>query len=112
MRLYRDELRFDHDAGAWFQWTGSHWRRERTGLALEWAWQLARRLSQDATAKGRYRKTSFAAGVERFARIDRALAVTSDNWDRDPLLLGTPGGTIDLRTGLLRAAIQSMPFPR
>ena len=104
MRRHRDQLRFDHDAGAWFCWTGSHWRREGTGLALEWARQLARSLSEDATAKGRYRKTAFAAGVERFARVDRAFAVTADHWDRDPMLLGTPGGTVDLRTGLLRAA--------
>ena len=25
-------------------------------------------------------------------------------WDRDPWLLGTPGGTVDLRTGMLRPA--------
>jgi putative DNA primase/helicase len=102
--LHRDQLRFDHDAGAWFCWTGSHWRREGTKLALEWARQLARRLSEDATAKGRYRKTAFASGVERFARGDRAFAVTADYWDRDPMLLGTPRGTVDLRTGKLRPA--------
>ena len=104
--LHRDQLRFDHDAGVWFCWTGSHWRREGTGLALEWARQLVRRLSEDATGQGRYAlgKTSFASGVERFARVDRAFAVTSDYWDRDPMLLGTPGGTVDLRTGALRAS--------
>ena len=104
--LHRDQLRFDHDAGAWFCRTGSHWRWEGTKLALEWARQLVRRLSQDATAKGRYaiRRTSFASGVERFARGDRAFAVRWDYWDRDPMLLGTPRGTVDLRTGELRAA--------
>ena len=47
-------------------------------------------------------KTGFAANVERAARSDRALAVTSDNWDVDQFLLGTPEGTVDLKTGLLR----------
>jgi putative DNA primase/helicase len=42
--------------------------------------------------------------VERFAQADAAFAVTSAAWDRDPWLLGTPGGTVDLRTGALRPA--------
>jgi hypothetical protein len=42
--------------------------------------------------------------VEAFARADPQLAVTAEIWDRDPWLLGTPGGTVDLRTGELRTA--------
>jgi putative DNA primase/helicase len=49
-------------------------------------------------------KTTFAAGVEKFAKSDPTFAVTIEAWDRDPWLLGTPGGTVDLRTGILRAA--------
>jgi putative DNA primase/helicase len=101
-RLYRGKLLFDHDAGAWFEWTGCHWKREGTGLALEWARQLARKLSDGQPPS--IRKTAFASGVERFARVDRTFAVTSQHWDGDPFLLGTPDGTVDLRTGVLRAA--------
>jgi putative DNA primase/helicase len=99
-------LLFDHDAGSWFNWIGSHWRKETTGLAFSWARDLARDLAKDEAAKVRYvtSKVSFAAGVERFARTDRTLAVTSSIWNPDPLLLGTPGGTVDLRTGILRPA--------
>jgi putative DNA primase/helicase len=43
-----------------------------------------------------------AEGVEYMARRDRRLAVTSEQWDRDPLLLGTPGGAVDLRNGQLK----------
>jgi len=105
-QLYRGKLLYDHNVGAWHEWTGSHWRRETTGLAFEWARQLARRLSAGKKAGTRKAlcKTTFAAGVERFARVDRAFAVTASYWDRDPFLLGTPRGTIDLRTGALRAA--------
>jgi len=52
-------------------------------------------------------KSTVAAGVERFARADPAHAVTGDCWDIDPMLLGTPGGTVDLRTGLLHKSIPS-----
>jgi putative DNA primase/helicase len=101
---YRDLLRFDHKVGKWFLWTGTHWKCEETGLAFSWARDLARELAIDASGKGRLitAKVSFAGGVERFARSDRAFAVTPEVWDRDHYLLGTPGGVVDLRTGLIR----------
>jgi hypothetical protein len=48
---------------------------------------------------GRY---SFACGVEKFARSDRTFAVDGAAWESDPLLLGTPNGTADRRTSVLR----------
>jgi putative DNA primase/helicase len=100
-KLYRGKLLYDHDAGAWHEWTGYHWKREGTARAFEWARQLTRKLSDGQTS---IRKTAFVSGVEKFARGDRTFAVTSDHWDRDPFLLGTPGGIVDLHTGVLRAA--------
>ena len=55
----------------------------------------------------RFARASVAAAVERFAQADRAFAVTSEQWDRDAWLLGTPGGTLDLRTGMLRPSCQA-----
>jgi putative DNA primase/helicase len=104
--IYRDRLRYCHDTGAWYEWTGAVWLPNRTGLAYQWARELARRLSLSEPDKVRYvvSKTSFASGVERFAQSDPAFAVTMEAWDADPYLLGTPGGTVDLRTGRLRLA--------
>src|SRR3954451_7289848 len=87
---YRDKLRFDHDIGKWFVWTGARWECERTGLAFTWARDLARDLAKSEPNKVRLvsSKTSFAAGVERFARTDRTFAIQSDIWDRNPYLLG------------------------
>ena len=105
-RIYTGLLRFDHDAGKWREWTGSIWRENRTGLAFHFARELARDLAVTEPDKVRYvtSKTSFAGGVERFARSDPAFATTSEFWDRDPFLLGTPECLIDLRTGRKRAA--------
>jgi hypothetical protein len=36
------------------------------------------------------------AAVERLARSDPRLAASVDQWDRDPWLLNTPDGTIEL----------------
>ena len=88
--LYRDKLKFDHDAGCWFEWDGARWRRETTGLAFHRARELARELVENEPDKVRYlaSKTSFAAGVERFARSDPTFAAKADLWDQDIYLLG------------------------
>jgi putative DNA primase/helicase len=105
-RLHEGRLRFDHDAGKWREWTGSVWRENKTGIAFNFARELARDLAENEPDKVRYvtSKTSFAAGVERFARADPVFATTADFWDRDPMLLGTPEGVVDLRTGRQRAS--------
>ncbi len=103
-RQFEGYLLYDHDAGAWFVWADAYWRRERTGLAYEWARTLIRDLSAEiekASARYAVRKTSFASGVEKFARSSRTFATTSDGWNPDPYKLGTPGGVVDLRTGKL-----------
>jgi putative DNA primase/helicase len=46
----------------------------------------------------------FIASVERLARSDPRIAASSNSWDQHAYLLGTPGGTVDLRTGELRCA--------
>lgn len=92
--LYWDTLRFDHDAGIWYEWDRTRWRRDNHHRAFTYAREIGRRL-------GAVGKAAFAGGVERFARAAREHAVDASVWDSDPLLLGTPGGTIDLRTGTI-----------
>jgi putative DNA primase/helicase len=40
--------------------------------------------------------------IHNLARADRRVVAAIDIWDRDPWLLNTPTGTIDLRTGECR----------
>lgn len=98
---HRGRLLYCHDEGTWFVWSGFHWKRERTGLVFEWTRQHIRELTADQspTVKQKCNKTSFAAGVEKFSRTDRGFAAQSADWDADHFLLGTPAGTVDLRTG-------------
>ena len=99
-----ENLRFCHSSGSWYRWNGILWVRDQTGLAFQWARELARKAAEDQDARKRYiiQKRTFASGVETFAKVDPQVAVTADHWDRDPWLLGTPGGTVDLRTGKTR----------
>jgi putative DNA primase/helicase len=83
-------------------------------MAYQWARELDRRLSMSEPGKVRYivNKTSFANGVEKFARFDPTFAVTAEVWDADPFRLGTPDGTVDLRTGRLRSSEPSEGITR
>jgi len=103
---HREDLRYCHDSGAWFAWTGSHWAKNKTGLAFDWARNLARDLNRGEDEKGKARtgRAAFANAVETMAQRARCLAVDAEVWDTDIMLLGTPGGVVDLRTGILRTA--------
>lgn len=99
-----ENVRFCHSTGSWFVWNGVTWKPDQTGWVIHTARELSRELGEDqaSTVRKTIGKTSFAAGIERFSRHDPRVAVTVDYWDSDPMLLGTPGGTVDLRTGKLR----------
>ncbi|WP_088347468.1 MULTISPECIES: phage/plasmid primase, P4 family [Rhodomicrobium] len=97
-------LLYCHSEGRWFFWEGHWWHKDERQLAFHFARKVARELSErlgDDDQKA-IRRATFAAGVERFARSDPFVARTASDWDRDPWLLGTPGGTVDLKTGVLR----------
>ena len=106
---FRDRLKYDHDSGKWFVWDGNLWRPNNTSLAFQHAREVVRSIAVAEKDRVRFiaSKTAFAAGVERFAKADTCFAVTSDYWNRNLWLFGTPGGTVDLRTGVLHEASPS-----
>src|SRR5262245_50424633 len=82
----------------WFEWTGTHWRRETTLLAFDRVRVIVRGA---ARAKNRppLASAKVVAGVEKLARGLRSIAATTDQWDIDAWLLNTPAGTIELGEG-------------
>ena len=98
---YALSMRYDHDAGYWFEFRGDHWEKDRTQRAYSYCRELARQASDGKGPRERASagKASFAGGVERLARADPLHAVTADIWDSDPWLLGCPCVTVDLRDG-------------
>ncbi|MGG5823764.1 phage/plasmid primase, P4 family [Falsiroseomonas sp. HW251] len=103
-RENQDALRYCHDTGAWFVFTGTHWSLNWDGLAFTRARSLVRKLNRttDFRTRAITGKAAFVASVEKYAQRARGIAVTAATWDQDPFLLGTPGGVVDLRTGQLR----------
>ena len=102
--VHGDKLRYCHTRSCWFVWNGSRWEEDNTGLVLE----LARRQCREFNREGdsRLGKVAMAEAILKFAKVDRRVIATSDTWDNDPFLVGTPDGTVDLRTGKIRPACQ------
>lgn len=90
----------------WLVFDGTKWIRDETLHAFDKARETARRAAQECnkpkTAKDLASAKTVAA-IERLAKADRRIATAADVWDVDPLLLNTPGGIVDFRTGKMRA---------
>ncbi|MEE3502642.1 phage/plasmid primase, P4 family [Acidiphilium acidophilum] len=105
-RRYAESLRYTAKFGRWHEWTGTHWQDDETLRTFT----LARKICRDAASNAdlpiahRIASASTVAAVEKLARNDERHAATVDQWDADPWLLATPGGTVELKTGRLRAA--------
>jgi putative DNA primase/helicase len=97
-REFGTSMRYDHHAGRWYQWSSTHWRRLDVPAALHYAREIGRRLG---SGKKAICKASVARGAETFAQADPTHATTSEIWDADPWVLGTPKGSLNLRTGKL-----------
>lgn len=99
VKVYAKRIRYDAENG-WHIWAESRWKASK-GDVIELIRALCRGLSKDRDEKTRERlgKASFINSVERLARTDALVTVASSDWDKDPWLLGTQLGTIDLRTG-------------
>ncbi len=99
------DLRFTSAWDRWHHWDGNRWRTDDTLSALD----LARSHCRLAAGRANKRQAHIASArssssVLQLARADRRLAMRVDQWDRNPWLLATPAGTVDLRTGEIRAA--------
>jgi P4 family phage/plasmid primase-like protien len=99
---YEGKFLFCHDTGAWYHWSGAHWQKDRMRDPLHLMRLLCREMNLDS--KPVLGKLVTANGALHFAASDPKMKVTSEIWDADPMLIGTPGGVVDLRTGILSPA--------
>jgi putative DNA primase/helicase len=95
---YQDKVRYVKKWGAWMIWNDTHWKHDNRNTVFD----AIRRANLELKVKS----VSKAKNAEAFASAFQNISVEPDIWDRDPYLLGTPGGTVDLRTGELRPARQ------
>jgi putative DNA primase/helicase len=97
-----DDLKYTPSMGLWHGWTGTHYQPDESLRTFTEARDRCLTVARTVTEPDKARKLASSAtvsSVERLARYDRRHAVAADEWDADPWLLNTPGGTVDLRTG-------------
>ena len=92
--------------GRWYQWDGDGWREDQKDaahrLCLEATrevagWRSAQALSQDGKRKLNSRRT--AGAIKDNLGAHPLCAASIEQWDKDPWLLGCPGGVLDLMAG-------------
>lgn len=95
-----DDLRYSVDWNRWLHWDGNRWREDKT---LETQARGRDYLRDVAATVNKNRKAivsnKMLSNMLSMARTDHVVPI--DVWDRDPWLLCTPGGTLDLKTGEL-----------
>jgi len=126
---FNSEARYVARWATWLFWDGGRWQRDErlfnytaireymrstSKRLLEWADAKAALMEnrKEATLFLKWarreakslRQAGNIAAVESLARSNPDLVASVDQFDANPMLLGTPGGTIDLTTGKLRKA--------
>ncbi len=111
---YVDRVRFCGALGGWLVFDGTRWKADEMGHVNELAKKVARAIygeaehaqDEDPSDITRHARLSESASrlfaMLRLASSDPRVAIAADRFDRDPMLLNTPNGTIDLATGTLR----------
>jgi putative DNA primase/helicase len=110
-KKYAGHLRHDRlSRFKWFEWSGAHWREDVSGNSFRLACAYTEELAKSLERRGRRReaasigKLNYAREVLAGAAVDPAIATDSALWDENLYLIGTPKGTLDLKTGALRDA--------
>lgn len=102
VKKYGDEMRYV-EAWGWMRWDGRVWLKDDKGTAYDRAHQLCCENTGGATPTAAKSMTSrsFAWAVVDLVKVHPKIASDTTAWDRDPWLLNTPDGIVDLRTGAL-----------
>jgi putative DNA primase/helicase len=114
-REHGADVRYCATWKSWLVWDARRWKRDEVGRVMELAKVTARALYAEAAAEpDRRRRDALANWAQKtesegrlramlaLAQSDPGIACTPDLLDRDPHLLNTPAGTVDLRTGIAR----------
>ncbi|MGE5647505.1 MAG: phage/plasmid primase, P4 family [Acidobacteriota bacterium] len=114
--LYGERFRYSHPQRAFFVWDGTRWAQDERGVMRHLARETARELYnqawdvKDADLQDKIIKHARRSeGSQAISNMLRevgcipGVAVLPDELDRGALLLNVRNGTLDLRTGELRA---------
>lgn len=112
VRMWKDEMRYDHSVSSWFIWNGRYWEQDFVGMCIERAKKTASRIYAEAAEDGlpddvrsalvKHAKVSHGhdrlKAMIALAKSDPSFAVVHDVWDKNAWLLNVENGTIELKT--------------
>ena len=126
---YNNNARYVAKWGKWLFWSGQHWKvddrmlhmtttreflRIKSQGLLKWANKKVLKMDNKTAAEKllswaktqakALRQASNVAAVESMAQSNGDLVATVEQFDSDLMLLGTPNGTVNLKTGELMPA--------
>jgi putative DNA primase/helicase len=106
-RQYAHDWRYVAAWGLWLYWDASSWKKLRTRKIFNLITGVCREVDarnpkRDGNKSGTKWKT--VSAVEKFAQAHPFMDSSDDIWDKDPWMLATPRGMIDLKTGDIRPA--------
>lgn len=99
VKLYAGKLVYCHTAARWHLYDGAAWREDQAEIGRHIVSEYVAHVRSMFNGETKLAGASFIRNVESLARSHPALSAHNGMWDRDPWLLGTPGGVVDLRTG-------------
>ncbi len=115
--LHGRDLRHCLTWGKWLAWDGKRWRPDDTGEARRRAKDAVMSMYSEAAGEPDDRRrqellklalhsesSQKVRAVLTLAEVEPEIAVRPEQFDRDPWLLSCDNGTVDLRTGDLRAS--------
>lgn len=102
---HKTEIRFVASRHKWMIYRRGVWITDETKVVSDMIRQCLRRFSkgQDSNEAKKIASARMVDAVNRLAQSDPKTSATINQWDTDPELLNTPTGTVDLRTGKIRA---------
>lgn len=103
--------RYVPEWGVWLEWRGDGWHRDTLNAVTHACRQITRECLEWSEARtllpgGKQKISSkrMAWNVRDMAAVDPRITILAAQLDADPMLLGVPGGVVDLKTGKLLEA--------
>lgn len=100
-----DKVRFDHSTGIWHIWNGVRWQPDKTQKIIDLVRNCAFKWIADAEGSGHDIKPLLPmldagrkASVLKMLASMPDIAMSGDEWDKDPELVGFENGVLNLRT--------------
>ena len=105
--MYADSARYVAGLG-WHRWDGTRWKLDRENAVEMLAQNICRTAAQDQLKPAEQNKLRSRRTREAVMREAQPhLTIGVEELDQDTMLLNTPGGVVDLRTGKVRPAERS-----